>query len=1190
MGSSSGHSQQAASQTTTTQDTSKQAVLITDNRSEAVVQRKEMEGATNSPRAVAQRKEFAEAFGSGSPDPKPNTTGMPDTLKTGLENYSGMDLSDVKVHYNSSKPARLQALAYAQGNDIHLGPGQEKHLPHEGWHVVQQRQGRVKPTLQLKGVRMNDDKGLEKEADVMGGMAGLRQGQEFPIRAQAPLMPGNEGFNTTTAQLMKDLEKDAPVIITKYMSDGNILRGTITQVVEGGSKYEVNIGKELPLMVFEEQYVMPASLLSPLLASKPKPEEDQKNDGSISAAMEALKTLALQGSSANDSKQGKPLPFLRVGTPASVAAGAASSLPVTNSHSAAGTPPVNNKTTAITSVSADHKSANVDTKSAVSGIGSNSVLSKSVLNVVGEIHNNHLQELEKEFLLRKFGFGSDEYWLEDKFKIVGADGTEIFGDSLKLYFPYEKLIKVKNELGGLLDANYSAGQDFKNQFLVSAKVTKLLGYAKLMKQDFQMLNTQQQQQLKNVETTVEELISLIETNNEPEENPEVLKGMKKKIEALEKMIDHTNPSLDDQRSKAMHEAAQKGKDKKGVWKIGQAHVDDIRRMRLVTEYNLVDSSVFVSEFTKGIIQYAHAEVGSASSFASTRLPEVDRKTEISHSPLSAAGTGALAAISPSPDRTTSVAKAYEAPPRRHHLVELLRNKFTASQLSEMLKALDNGYPLVKLINSFNPDPNFNSTATAAAGTDRPTGSSGLAAGALRAIPALPPSALASGSMPRRPEGDQKKDGSHDPMSAAGAGFGALTAASGDVKKSTGTALDTKGEITNKATTNYGIFKAEVYEERYSESSEGVEIGCDISLSFIPFSQQALVGKKIGLIQTVTPIKGALFAPSAENGEREDLEHLLHEGSEPKVNTIIDRDDAAEEVMNPVYGTNSKSKKLNDDKFNVELDEDDGEIEEGDDDSDNSFGKLIRIEPFEAIPAKLYDGPTRFHKSGKQSMEFETAAVLLDPPHTYLGSVKWGWIKANDSKKENPKVTLIPLTVAGLGDPSEGFISAAKVWNKIKNKNGKELIKIPIPGDEKSHSAYDPATAQHVDNKNATSNIVKVPNECCYITTACVEYMGLGDDCEELMLLRQFRDGYLLNKPNGKALIELYYRYSPQIVTSIKNNENYDEILKRLFGIIRQCVQAIKQGNNEVAFQTYCEMVIKLKEIFIPHFFEVSSFA
>ncbi|UII32604.1 DUF4157 domain-containing protein [Fulvivirga ulvae] len=103
------------------------------------------------------------------PSKAENETGLPDNLKSGIEGLSGYSLDDVKVHYNSSKPAQMQAHAYAQGTDIHVGPGQEQHLPHEAWHVVQQKQGRVKPTMQMKsGLIINNDEGLEKEADEMG--------------------------------------------------------------------------------------------------------------------------------------------------------------------------------------------------------------------------------------------------------------------------------------------------------------------------------------------------------------------------------------------------------------------------------------------------------------------------------------------------------------------------------------------------------------------------------------------------------------------------------------------------------------------------------------------------------------------------------------------------------------------------------------------------------------------------------------------------------------------------------------------------------------------------------------------------------------------------------------------------------------------------------------------------------------
>ncbi|MCP4548391.1 MAG: DUF4157 domain-containing protein [bacterium] len=133
-----------------------------------------------------------------------NRTGMPDRLKAGLEGLSGLDLSWVRVHYNSPKPAQLAALAYTQGQDIHVGPGQERHLPHEGWHAVQQMEGRVRPTLQAYGLGINDDVGLEREADVMAGRAlQMRRPDPPATRAAARLGPnllGTTGLGTAVVQ------------------------------------------------------------------------------------------------------------------------------------------------------------------------------------------------------------------------------------------------------------------------------------------------------------------------------------------------------------------------------------------------------------------------------------------------------------------------------------------------------------------------------------------------------------------------------------------------------------------------------------------------------------------------------------------------------------------------------------------------------------------------------------------------------------------------------------------------------------------------------------------------------------------------------------------------------------------------------------------------------------------------------
>lgn len=87
-------------------------------------------------------------------------TGIPDTTKRKFESRSGVSLDDVRVHYNSDKPKQLQALAYTQGNQVYLGPGQEKQLEHELGHVVQQKQGRLG---QAGGIVQDAE--LEYEAD-----------------------------------------------------------------------------------------------------------------------------------------------------------------------------------------------------------------------------------------------------------------------------------------------------------------------------------------------------------------------------------------------------------------------------------------------------------------------------------------------------------------------------------------------------------------------------------------------------------------------------------------------------------------------------------------------------------------------------------------------------------------------------------------------------------------------------------------------------------------------------------------------------------------------------------------------------------------------------------------------------------------------------------------------------------------
>lgn len=99
----------------------------------------------------------------------PNLTGIPTQMKMDFERRSGLSFDDVRVHYNSDKPTRIGALAYTQGTQVYMAPGQERHLGHELGHVIQQKSFRVPPTSWINGQPVNDSPALECQADILSG-------------------------------------------------------------------------------------------------------------------------------------------------------------------------------------------------------------------------------------------------------------------------------------------------------------------------------------------------------------------------------------------------------------------------------------------------------------------------------------------------------------------------------------------------------------------------------------------------------------------------------------------------------------------------------------------------------------------------------------------------------------------------------------------------------------------------------------------------------------------------------------------------------------------------------------------------------------------------------------------------------------------------------------------------------------
>jgi hypothetical protein len=184
---------------------------------------------------------------------KESSGGLPGDMVSGFAASTGHDLSNVNVHRNSDKPSQVGALAYAQGNDIHLGAGQEQHLAHEAAHVVQQREGRVQANTSVGGMPVNDSAGLESEADSMGSKAmqmKAAEGQKAQEAAATNLMDGPiqrytvpiEGGAPATAMTITDFIKLVEAEEAKYplteQTNTKLMISRIRKIFYGSSGWD----------------------------------------------------------------------------------------------------------------------------------------------------------------------------------------------------------------------------------------------------------------------------------------------------------------------------------------------------------------------------------------------------------------------------------------------------------------------------------------------------------------------------------------------------------------------------------------------------------------------------------------------------------------------------------------------------------------------------------------------------------------------------------------------------------------------------------------------------------------------------------------------------------------------------------------------------------------------------------------
>lgn len=137
---------------------------------------------------------------------------------------------------------------------------------------------------------------------------------------------------------------------------------------------------------------------------------------------------------------------------------------------------------------------------------------------------------------------------------------------------------------------------------------------------------------------------------------------------------------------------------------------------------------------------------------------------------------------------------------------------------------------------------------------------------------------------------------------------------------------------------------------------------------------------------------------------------------------------------------------------------------------------------------------------------------------------------------------------------------------LQGKHSAEHLKLDISG-EWTLDTHDEDKSEDGSDSSSGSG--------CYLTSACMKHYqtAFDDTCEELMILRWFRDTFV-----SKEDVDYYYHIAPVIVQKINNSPSKEFIYSYIYNhIVCTCVHAIKERNYDFAYRRYKDSVLFLEK-------------
>lgn len=103
---------------------------------------------------------------------------------------------------------------------------------------------------------------------------------------------------------------------------------------------------------------------------------------------------------------------------------------------------------------------------------------------------------------------------------------------------------------------------------------------------------------------------------------------------------------------------------------------------------------------------------------------------------------------------------------------------------------------------------------------------------------------------------------------------------------------------------------------------------------------------------------------------------------------------------------------------------------------------------------------------------------------------------------------------------------------------------------------------------------------CYVTTACLEALGLPKDSLELKAMKTLTKEHILKSFKGKRDYVAYQRRGPAIAQAIDAREDSQNVWKRIYERLQDVSASVVENNYEGAHNLYKDLMLSLEKQFV----------